>query len=439
MQFIVLPGGSLHGEVVVAGDKSISHRAVILGAISQGITTVSNFLYSEDCLHTLSVCKALGVQIEQNETQLKINGVGLHGLRAPDQPLDFGNAGTGIRLVCGLLAGQNFSSTLQGDASLNQRPMKRVVNPLRQMGAKISGQQHPNKDEIFPPLVLSPVEHLTGIEYALPVPSAQIKSCLLLAGLYANGTTTIIETKKSRDHSERMLAQFGAHIETTENTVKLTSSELKACHVDVPNDISSAAFFLVGAAMHVGSHILLKNVGINPTRMGVVHILREMGAQIEIKNIQNTSEPTADIEVKGTQLRGIEVPQEWVVDAIDEFPILFVAASCAKGRTIFKGLHELRVKESDRIAAMSEGLKKLGVTLETFADGVMIQGSAILGGELDSFGDHRVAMALTMASLFASAPIIINDCGPIKTSFPQFSKIANTLGLHIEEKAFEEL
>lgn len=439
MKFIVLPGGSLQGEVVVSGDKSISHRAVILGAISQGVTTISNFLLSEDCVHTVSVCRALGVQIEQHEDQLKIEGVGLHGLCAPSQPLDFGNAGTGIRLVCGLLAGQNFSTTLQGDASLNQRPMKRIINPLRQMGATISGLQQSNSEEIFPPLVISPVKHLTGIEYTLPVPSAQIKSCLLLAGLYANGSTTIIEAKKSRDHSERMLAQFGAHIETTDTTVTLTSAELTACHVDIPNDISSAAFFLVGAAMHVGSHILLKNVGINPTRMGVVHILRKMGAHIEIKNVKNTPEPTADIEVKGTQLVGIEVPQEWVVDAIDEFPILFVAASCARGTTVFKGLHELRVKESDRIAAMSEGLKKLGVVLETFADGVMIQGSTILGGELESFGDHRVAMALTMASLFASAPIVINDCDPIRTSFPEFRKIANTLGLQIEEKAFEEL
>lgn len=436
MKFIVKPGGCLQGELVVPGDKSISHRAAIIASISEGTTEISNFLQAEDCLHTLNVFKQMGVSILSRDEKIIIEGVGLDGLQASSRPLYFGNSGTGFRLVSGLLCGQRFSSILQGDDSLNKRPMQRIVGPLRQMGACIVGEGV-DHGETFPPLRISSVRGLTAIEYEMEIASAQVKSSILLAGLYAEKPTTIIEPRRARDHTEKMLKQFGATLETRANRITLFPSTLKACNVQVPNDISSAAFFIAGAAMHPGSHIVLKQVGVNATRTGIISILKKMGAEITVKNYQDGVEPTADIEVKGKRLTGITLKKEFIVEAIDEFPVLFVAASSAQGVTLFKGLHELRVKESDRIFSMSEGLKKLGVKLDVLKDGLLIHGSQIKGGEVDSFGDHRVAMAFSMAGLIAKETIVVHDCNPIKTSFPQFGYLANSLGLLIEENSFE--
>lgn len=432
MKFIVQPSNTLKGEVSVPGDKSISHRAAILGSISKGITEISNFLQAEDCLHTMSVLKQLGTNISEDNGKYYIHGAGLRGFKKPDSPLYFGNSGTGIRLMCGLLSGQSFPTVLQGDASLNKRPMQRIAKPLAQMGAHITGRQ--NGNELFPPLSIMPIQSLEGIRYELPIPSAQIKSCLLLAGLLAKTPTFITEPRPSRDHTERMLAYFGADIRIIDGSISLHPSYLTAQKVQVPNDISSAAFFIVGAAMKQGSQVTLKKVGLNPRRMGVIHILREMGANIEIKTQTTSPEPIGDITVTGSALKGITVPKKYVVDAIDEFPVLFVAASCANGRTIFQGLDELKVKESDRIESMSIGLKKLGVKLEVLPDGVIIDGSKISGGEVESQGDHRVAMAFAIAGLFTQKGITINNCDPVMTSFPNFKDLASQLGLQIAKK-----
>lgn len=428
--FKVGHGGALSGSVRVPGDKSISHRAVMFASLAEGRSRVSGFLNGEDCLCTMKAFQAMGatVQIEAPD-RLTIDGVGLHGLREPSAPLDLGNSGTSMRLMAGLMSGQRFATILTGDASLSRRPMRRVVDPLREMGARIETAERGTA-----PLRIFPSAGMRGIRYPSPVASAQVKSCLLLAGLYAEGETEVLEPAPSRDHSERMLRAFGVEVDAAPGRAALRGGQpLRAADVQVPADISSAAFFLVGAAIVPGSELILNDVGLNPTRTGVIEILRRMGAEIEIANAREFGgEPVADLRVRGGGLRGIEIGADLVASAIDEFPALFVAAACADGETRVAGAEELRVKESDRIQAMVDGLQKLGVEAEALPDGAVIRGGTLGGGRIDSLGDHRVAMSFAMAALRASAPITITDCANVNTSFPGFAALARGAGLDIE-------
>ena len=424
------PGSHLAGTLRVASDKSISHRAIMLGAIAQGTTELYNFLEGADSLATLAAFRAMGVKISSPQNgYVVIEGVGLTGLSAPQQPLDVGNAGTAMRLLAGLLAAQSFDSQLIGDSSLSKRPMHRVIEPLTRMGAKIKAQQND-----FPPLFIQGGQALRAITYSLPMPSAQVKSCLLLAGLYAAGTTRIIEPVITRDHSERMLEAFGVPIKVEDKTISLEAvSSLQAQTLHIPADISSAAFFIVGASIAENSDILLTDIGINPTRRGVIDILMAMGADITLQNQREFGkEPVADIRVRSAPLKAITVPKEWVSLAIDEFPAIFIAAACATGTTVLEEAAELRVKESDRIAVMAEGLQQLGIRAQPTADGMRIEGGQLQGGHIQSQGDHRIAMAFAMAGLRASAPIIIEDCHNILTSFPNFIALAQQAGLKVE-------
>lgn len=429
LTFLVQPGGSLGGRVRVPGDKSISHRSIMLGSIAAGTTEISGFLEGEDSLATLTAFRAMGVNIDGPDNgRVVVRGVGLHGLRAPAQPLDLGNSGTSMRLLSGLLAGQAFDSELVGDSSLMSRPMLRVTEPLARMGAVIA-----TTDKGTAPLKISGGQPLAGIEYAMPVASAQVKSCLLLAGLYAEGRTCVREPAPTRDHTERMLNGMGYSVSCRDGVACLDGGgSLTATVIDVPADISSAAFFLVGASIAPGSDLLLEHVGINPTRTGVLEILRLMGADIEINNPREVGgEPVADLRVRAASLHGIDIPVEQVPLAIDEFPALFVAAACAEGRTLLTGAEELRVKESDRIQVMADGLRALGVNAEPTPDGMIIQGGAISGGTVNSHGDHRIAMSFAVAALRASGPVRIDDCANVNTSFPGFAQLAAGAGLDI--------
>lgn len=428
LDFTVVPGGSLSGELVVPGDKSISHRSVIFGSIAEGTTQVDGFLSGYDCLNTVEAFKSMGVSIDGPiDNKLLIHGVGLHGLKAPSKALDMGNSGTSMRLMTGLLAGQPFDSKLIGDGSLMKRPMERIVQPLQQMGAQI------DTDEGKAPLDVFGGRDLQGIHYECPIPSAQVKSCLMLAGLYAKGLTEILEPSVTRDHTERMLTAFSYPVKKGDHMVAVHGGgRLKATDIIVPGDISSAAFFIVGATIAPGSSLVLKNVGVNPTRIGVIHILQAMGAKIELQNKKLCGdEPVADIYVRYAPLDGIEIPMDWVSLAIDEFPILFIAASAAKGRTVIRGAKELRFKESDRISAMVDGLNAIGIKADSLDDGAVIHGGHIHGGSIDSQKDHRIAMAFAMAGLLAKEPIEIKDCANVQTSYPDFLLAANEVGLHI--------
>jgi 3-phosphoshikimate 1-carboxyvinyltransferase len=430
--FHVSAGGSLRGRIRVPGDKSISHRAIMLGAIAEGVTEISGFLEGEDSLATLEAFRDMGVAIEgPTGGAVRIEGVGLHGLRAPRSELDLGNSGTSMRLLAGLLAGQCFPSTLVGDLSLGRRPMRRVTEPLALMGARIKAT-----DASTAPLHIDPVEALRPIDYRMPVASAQVKSCLLLAGLYARGTTCVSEPAPTRDHTERMLAAFGYPVTYARARVCLTGGgRLRGCRLDVPGDISSAAFFLVGASIAPGSDLTLEHVGINATRSGVLNILRAMGADIQTLNPRDMGgEPVADLRVRSAPLKGIRILEEQVPLAIDEFPVLFIAAACAQGETLLTGAEELRVKESDRIQVMANGLALLGVEAEPRADGIRIKGATYGGGLVDSGGDHRVAMAFAMAALRAGGPIQVRDCASVSTSFPGFVSLAARAGVRIEER-----
>jgi 3-phosphoshikimate 1-carboxyvinyltransferase len=429
ISFRVEPGGSLRGEGRVAGDKSISHRAVMLGAIAEGTTRVMGFLQAEDCLATMDAFRAMGVPIEIVESGgLVIQGVGSYGLKAPERALYLGNSGTSLRLLSGLLAGQTFDTVLTGDASLTRRPMRRVAEPLTMMGAKVMTTENGTA-----PLHIAGGQQLQGIRYAMPVVSAQIKSCLLLAGLYARGETCIIESAPTRDHTERMLERFSCPIQRVNNRIRLhPGKRLLGTDVDVPGDLSSAAFFLVGASIGRDSDVTLRHVGINPTRTGVIEILRLMGADIELLNPRTAGgEPVADLRVKSSRLRGICIPETLVPLAIDEFPVLFIAAACAEGETRLSGAAELRVKESDRIQVMADGLQALGIDADPVADGMIIQGGRIGGGIVDSHGDHRIAMAFAIAALRAGETIEIKDCENVNTSFPTFVELANRFGLRL--------
>ena len=430
--FIAQPGGQLRGNVRVPGDKSISHRSIMLGSLAEGVTDVTGFLEGEDCLSTMRAFRAMGVEIEHyGEGKVRIHGVGLHGLKQPDGPLDLGNSGTSMRLMAGLCAGQNFEVTLTGDSSLNTRPMRRVTDPLEQMGAVISATEKGT-----PPLNISGGEALKAMDYALPMASAQVKSCVLLAGMYAEGKTCVTEPAPTRDHTERMLNGFGYAVDRDGATCCLTGGgTLTATSIDVPADISSATFFMVGASIAEGSDILLENVGINPTRDGVISILKLMGADITLENERDVcGEPVADIRVRSAKLQGIDIPEELVPLAIDEFPAIFVAAACATGTTRLTGAEELRVKESDRIQVMADGLEALGIDVQPTPDGIVIQPGQFSSGKVDSHGDHRIAMSFSMAALRASGPITIDDCDNVNTSFPRFIDLACQSGLNVSDK-----
>ncbi len=428
--YIVQPGGQLSGSFRVPGDKSISHRSIMFGSIADGTTRVSGFLQGEDSLNTLRAFRAMGVEIDgpTAKGEVTIQGVGIDGLNAPDAAIDLGNSGTSIRLMSGLLAGQAFDIELRGDRSLSKRPMKRVTEPLALMGARIDTAEGGK-----PPLKVHGGSKLQGIEYEMPMASAQVKSCLLLAGMYADGTTCVTEPATTRDHTERMLNAFGYPVKTEGNRMCISGGgRLTACDIDVPADISSAAFFLVAASIAENSDITLQHVGVNPTRTGVIDILKLMGANIELQNQRMVGgEPVADIRVRSTKLQGIAVPEALVPLAIDEFPALFVAAACAEGTTVVTGAEELRVKESDRIQVMADGLQAIGVDATATEDGMIINGGPIAGGRVHSRDDHRIAMAFTMAGLCASAPITIEDCANVNTSFPDFTGLARRAGVQI--------
>jgi 3-phosphoshikimate 1-carboxyvinyltransferase len=432
VSFHVRPGGKLRGRLRVPGDKSISHRAIMLGSLAKGLTRITGFLEGADSLATLDAFRQMGVVIEgPGAGCVSIHGVGMNGLRAPERALDLGNSGTSMRLLSGLLAGQRFPVTLIGDVSLSSRPMGRVTSPLTEMGADIQGSPGGTA-----PLHIRPVERLRGLTYRMPVASAQVKSSLLLAGLFAKGETCITEPAPTRDHTERMLAGFGFQVRREGASACLTGGgELSACALDVPADISSATFFLVGASITPGSELLLEHVGINPTRTGVINILRKMGARIEVLNPRDVGgEPVADLRVGSAPLRGIRIPEKQVPLAIDEFPALFVAAACAEGETRLTGAAELRVKESDRIQVMADGLETLGIKAQTTPDGIIIQGGPMQGGHVESHGDHRIAMAFAMAALRAQGEIIIGDCANVNTSFPGFVSLASQAGLDISAR-----
>ncbi len=427
--FRVKPGGVLSGSLRVPGDKSISHRSIMLGSLAEGVTSVSGFLEGEDSLATLNAFREMGVQIEGPENgKVVIHGVGMHGLKQAESELNLGNSGTSMRLLSGLLAGQAFDSILTGDSSLSGRPMRRVTEPLATMGAEIISTEAGTA-----PLQIKGGVDLKGIDYPMPMASAQVKSSILLAGLYAQGTTTVTEPAPTRDHTERMLRGFGYQVKRDANSISLNGGgKLTACDIDVPADISSTAFFLVGASIAPNSDVLLEHVGMNPTRDGVINILRLMGADIQIQNQREIGgEPVADLRVRSANLHGINIPEDQVPLAIDEFPALFIAAACAEGETVLTGAEELRVKESDRIQVMADGLLALGIDAQTAHDGIKIQGGSFSGGEVNSHGDHRIAMSFAMAALRADGEIRINDCRNVDTSFPGFVEMAAGSGLQI--------
>jgi 3-phosphoshikimate 1-carboxyvinyltransferase len=426
----VAAGGSVSGALTVPGDKSISHRALMLGALASGETHISGFLNGADCLATARALGALGVRIEHAaDTDVQVHGAGAQGLQAPAAALDMGNAGTAMRLMMGVLAPQRFAATLIGDESLMRRPMERVAVPLRMMGARIATRQG------LPPVEIEGTPQLRAIQYLLPVASAQVKSAILIAALAADGRTRVTEPAPSRDHTERMLAAFGVQLLHEGATIALEGGqELRGTAIAVPGDFSSAAFFLVAGALAADQPLLLRNVGVNPTRTGLLDLLQRMGADIRVqpRALGAGVEPVADIEVRRSALRGISVPERLVPLAIDELPVFFIAAACAQGETVVRGAHELRVKESDRLAAMAQGLERLGVEHQLLPDGLWIRGADSLnGGAVDSCGDHRIAMAFAVAALRARSPIEIADVANVATSFPGFTATARAAGLAI--------
>jgi 3-phosphoshikimate 1-carboxyvinyltransferase len=431
VKYVLQPGGHLRGAFRVPGDKSISHRSIMLGSLAEGVTEVEGFLEGEDALATLQAFRDMGVKIDgPAEGRVTIHGVGLHGLQQPRKALDLGNSGTSIRLMSGLMAGQHFDVEMIGDESLSKRPMERVAKPLRSMGAVIES----TGEKGTPPLTVRGGKTLHGIHYDMPMASAQVKSSILLAGLYAEGETSVTEPAPTRDHTERMLNGFGCQVSVNGATATVRGGQaLKATQIDIPADISSAAFFMVGASIAPNSDITLQHVGINPTRTGVIDILQLMGANIELLNQREVGgEPVADIRVRSAQLRGIEIPEALVPLAIDEFPVLFVAASCAEGKTVLRGAEELRVKESDRIQVMADGLHTLGVDAQPTPDGMVIHGGKMGGGTVWSHHDHRIAMSFAIASLRASETITIEGCDTVATSFPGFVELSKMVGLNIQ-------
>ncbi|QCU90108.1 3-phosphoshikimate 1-carboxyvinyltransferase [Thiomicrorhabdus sediminis] len=438
VKFKVQAGGTVKGRVRVPGDKSISHRSIMLGALAEGTTTVTGFLEGADALATLQAFRDMGVQIEGPENgNVTIHGVGLRGLKKPEKPMDMGNSGTSTRLLAGILAGQDFDCTLIGDASLSKRPMKRVTDPLALMGAQLETSE----GGTLPMVIKGQGQPLKAIDYTLPMASAQVKSCVLLAGLFADGQTCATEPAPTRDHTERMLNGFGYQV----NSEKLDNQRMKAClqgggkltacHIDVPSDISSAAFFMAAAAIAKDSDLVIEHVGMNPTRIGVIEILKLMGADITLENPHEVGgEPVADVHIRYAPLKGIEIPEELVALAIDEFPVLFVVAASAEGKTVLTGAEELRVKESDRIQVMADALQAVGIDAQPTSDGMIINGGkqSKQNAVIESHHDHRISMAMTVAGLFASDEIVIDDCANVNTSFPIFVDLMNQVGLQVE-------
>ncbi|MGC8697236.1 MAG: 3-phosphoshikimate 1-carboxyvinyltransferase [Halothiobacillus sp.] len=432
----------LTGRLRVPGDKSISHRAIMLGALADGVTEISGFLQGEDSLNTLRCFRAMGVDItEPNQGVVQVFGVGLQGLRPPAHPLYVGNSGTSMRLMAGILAGQAFDTVLEGDASLSRRPMRRVIEPLTQMGAVIESAEGGRS-----PLTIRGGRRLKAINYVLPMASAQVKSCVLLAGLYAAGTTCVTEPAPTRDHTERMLTGFGYTVHRSTATACVEGGgRLTSRQIEVPADISSAAFFMVAASIAPEADLTLLHVGINPTRTGIIDILKLMGADITLHNPRDVGgEPVADIQIKSAALQGIDIPESLVPLAIDEFPVLFIAAACAVGRTVLTGAEELRVKESDRIAVMADGLQKLGINATPTFDGMVIegQGAAALPfgtAEIWSQGDHRIAMAFAVAGLRAHGEITIHNCEFVETSFPGFAALFRGCGGGLQDTVAHEV
>lgn len=440
-KFTILPQKHrFQGTFSVPGDKSVSHRSIMFGAIAEGTTHVTGFLEGEDALATLQAFKDMGVEIEgPNQGEVTIHGVGMSGLKPAGKPLDMGNSGTSIRLLSGILSAQQFDSVMIGDASLSKRPMERIAKPLRLMGAQIQT----TGERGTPPISLVGAQGLKGIHYDLPMASAQVKSGILLAGLWAEGETSVTEPEPTRDHTERMLRAFGYDVKTEGNRISLIGGgRLVGTNIQVPSDISSAAFFMVGAAITEDSDITLEAVGINPTRTGVIEILKHMGADIAVANERIAGgEPIADIRIRGTRtLRGIHIPEDQVPLAIDEFPALFVAASCAEGKTVLTGAAELRVKESDRIQVMVDGLQAMGIDCTATPDGIIIEGKGkfgdwspiFTGADVESHHDHRIAMSFSIAGLRASDVVTIHGTETVATSFPTFTQLANEAGLAIQ-------
>ncbi|MBA0388152.1 3-phosphoshikimate 1-carboxyvinyltransferase [Stenotrophomonas maltophilia] len=428
--WIARKGQPLQGSLTIPGDKSVSHRSVMFAALADGTSHIEGFLEGEDTRATARIFSQLGVRIETaSPSQRVVHGVGIDGLKAPDAPLDCGNAGTGMRLLAGLLAGQSFDCTLIGDESLSGRPMRRVTGPLSQMGARIDTQ-----DDGTPPLRVHGGQTLHGIDFASPVASAQVKSAVLLAGLYAQGETSVTEPHPTRDYTERMLSAFGVDIAFSPGKARLRGGQrLRATDIVVPADFSSAAFYLVAASIIPGSELRLKQVGLNPRRTGLLHALRLMGADITEENpAEQGGEPVADLVVRYAQLKGARIPETLVPDMIDEFPALFVAAAAAEGQTVVSGAAELRVKESDRLAAMATGLRALGMQVDETEDGATLHGGVRLGsGTIESHGDHRIAMAFAIAGQISDGEVRINDIANVATSFPDFDGLARSAGFNL--------
>lgn len=434
MSFVVEPSAIESGVITVPGDKSISHRALMLGAAANGTTSISGFLAGEDCLATAEALRLMGVTIEQpKDTEVLIHGSGLADWTKPDGPIDLGNSGTAIRLFAGLLSGLPFPTELAGDESLMSRPMNRVIRPLTLMGAEITS------DGGMPPLQIKGGRDLAGIDYRLPVASAQVKSAILLAGLRAEGDITIEEPAVTRDHTERMLRSMGAVVTQGGTQIQMRGGQsLNGVQVDVPADLSSAAFLILAATIGKAVTLEIPGVGINPTRTGMIDILQAMGADISLNNVRlQGEEPVADLIVRSAPLTGIDVDPARVSLAIDEFPVLFIAAACAEGRTRFSGIGELRVKESDRIFAMADGLRALGISVDESEDGAVVQGGRIRGGHVASHGDHRIAMSFAIAGTVADLPVTVSDTSNVDTSFPGFVGCLQSLGVpitRVEEK-----
>ena len=437
MDFRVKAGSKLTGEVQLPGDKSISHRSIMCAALAEGTSVINGFLNGEDCLATLDAFSKMGVSIDRTDNKVVVQGVGLRGLKKPDSDLYLGNSGTSMRLMSGILAGQNFSTVLTGDRSLSARPMERVVTPLNLMGSNISTNL-----EGKPPIGIQPSPGLNSLSYDLPIASAQIKSCLMFAGLYANGPVTVTEHLRTRNHTELMFQEFGIEVEVNESSKarKITVIPPKsflATDINVPADFSSASFFILAALITPESELLIKNVGINKTRIGFLHALRHMGANIELQNEINSLEPTADILVKTSDLKGISLNTALVANMIDEMPAFFIAAALAEGITKIKDVKELRAKESDRLQAMSEALESFGVKFHLNGDGIVINGlgkdGVFKASKISSHGDHRIAMASSIASLRAEGETTIIDCHNVNTSFPNFIDVCREVGINIAE------
>jgi len=439
IRFITQPGQQVTGEITVPGDKSVSHRSIMFGSLAEGTTHIKGFLPGQDCLATMKAFKAMGVEIDgPDENQnVTVIGKGLHGLSQPKSQIDIGNSGTSIRLLSGILAGQTFSSNMAGDHSLNGRPMRRVIDPLKLMGANIDAS-----DDGTPPVVCqgnSAGRKLTAIDYVLPMASAQVKSCVILAGMYAEGVTSVTEPGITRDHTERMLTAYGYPVKVEDTSIgKKISIEgghkLTACDIHVPGDISSATFFMVAGLIAKEGQITVKNVGMNPTRIGAINILKQMNGDLTVINERMAGgEPVADIVVKASKLLGTDIKESDVPLAIDEFPAIFIAAACAQGTTRLRNAEELRVKESDRIQAMADGLVTLGIECTVFEDGIDIVGGKITSGTVHSHDDHRIAMSFAIGSLRATGSIEILDCDNVATSFPNFVTLANHIGLNIKK------